>query len=367
MSHGPIPTEGQDVTPEIVEDLIATVADGVEVAGVEVRRVWRWGDGEAVSTSGRMDLRVTYAGDPGLPEDLVLKVARADLPAHPLYRNEVAAYRHLAPARVIRAPRCFGARFDESTGTFGLLLEDLAAGGARFSSALSPPTLETLRDGVRSLAAFHAAHWGARADWHGDVLGWAQSHVAGDLHELFGPSDLVPSMIAHEVATVAHKRELVASVGQDAASLRTQVAAVQRHQAELPTTLVHGDCHVGNTYVTADGAMGFLDWQLSVRGHAMHDLSYLITTAIDVADRRAHERDLIALHLEELRRHGVDDVPSLEEAFDEHRRAQAWNTYIGWLTCPVENYGWEINVLNHVRLLTAYRDLDTAAAVAEIA
>ena len=53
-------------------------------------------------------------------------------------------------------------------------------------------------------------------------------------------------------------------------------------------------------------------------------------------------------------------------AGQEYRRAQAWNTYIGWLTCPVENYGWEINVGNHIRLLTAYRDLDSGCAIEDI-
>jgi len=29
----------------------------------------------------------------------------------------------------------------------------------------------------------------------------------------------------------------------------------------------------------------------------------------------------------------------------------------------VENYGWEINVANQIRLATAYRDLDSKAAL----
>ena len=98
----------------------------------------------------------------------------------------------------------------------------------------------------------------------------------------------------------------------------------------------------------------------------MHDLSYLIVTGLDVATRRANERRLIEVHRSALRDHGVEDLPTAAEAFDEYRRAQAWNTYIGWLTCPVENYGWEINVGNHIRLLTAYRDLDSGRAIDEI-
>lgn len=205
-----------------------------------------------------------------------------------------------------------------------------------------------------------------RADWASPELGWAQTHVAGELHGLFNHPDLVPAMIADEVARTLHKRELVQSVGESVDSLLDKVQLVQQHQSRLQQTLVHGDCHIGNTFVLPDESMGFVDWQLSVRGYYMHDLSYLIVTGLDVATRRAYERRLIELHRDALRDHGVEDLPTVAEAFEEYRRAQAWNTYIGWLTCPVQNYGWEINVGNHIRLLTAYRDLDSACAIEDI-
>lgn len=365
---GPIPTDPTAFTPDLLQGLIGTLNPGVGVRDLAVRRAWEWGRGEAVSTSGRLDLDVVY-DDAGadLPQQVVVKIARPELPAFPLYRNEVAAYSRMRPWGLLRSPRCLGAWFDEATGSFGLVLEDLTTRGARFGSAVASPSLAVLEDGVREIARLHARYWGERADWSARELSWAQSHVEGELHDLFDHPDLVPAMIVAELERNQHKRELVQSVGQTADSLLGQVRAVQRHQAGLPQTLVHGDCHVGNTFTLPDDTMGFVDWQLSVRGHYMHDLSYLIVTGLDVEQRRLHERRLIELHREELRRLGVDDVPTAEEAFDEHRRAQAWNTYIGWLTCPVENYGWEINVANHIRLLTAYRDLDSARAIAEIA
>lgn len=364
---GPIPTEAGALSRELLEGLIATLHPGVGVRDFSVRRVWQWGEGESVSTSGRVDLDLTYdEPDAGLPTQVVLKVARPQLPAFPLYRNEVAVYSRLQPWTFVRTPRCLGAWFDENTGSFGLALEDLTAAGARFPSVMTPPSLASLEDAITQLAGLHARHWGVRADWSSPELSWAQTHVAGELNELFTHPDLVPAMIADEVANNLHKRELVQSVGETADSLLEKVALVQNHQHGLQQTLVHGDCHVGNTFVLPDGSAGFVDWQLSVRGHYMHDLSYLIVTGLDVAARRAHERRLIELYLELLRSHGIADVPSTAEAFDEYRRAQAWNTYIGWLTCPVENYGWEINVGNHIRLLTAYRDLDSGSAIEDI-
>jgi hypothetical protein len=115
-----------------------------------------------------------------------------------------------------------------------------------------------------------------------------------------------------------------------------------------------------------DGTGGLLDWQLSVRGYAMHDVSYLVCTALSIGDRRAHDRALLEFYLDRLAAHGLAEVPAFEVAWTEFRRALVWAVYIGWLTTPVVNYGWEINVLNHLRLTTAYEDLGTAGLVAEV-
>jgi hypothetical protein len=43
-----------------------------------------------------------------------------------------------------------------------------------------------------------------------------------------------------------------------------------------------------------------------------------------------------------------------------------WCVYIGWLTTPVVNYGWEVCVMAHLRVMTAYEDLETSRAVAAL-
>ena len=91
----------------------------------------------------------------------------------------------------------------------------------------------------------------------------------------------------------------------------------------------------------------------------MHDVSYIIITALSVEDRRTYEDELIAYYHRRLLEAGVRDAPPVTELRHEHRIAAAWCFYIGWLTTPVENYGWEINVANQIRLATAYRDLES--------
>src|SRR3546814_19351180 len=91
-----------------------------------------------------------------------------------------------------------------------------------------------------------------------------------------------------------------------------------------------------------------------VRGHHMHDVNYLITTALSIEDRRSHERELLGYYLGRLKAGGVTDAPHFEDAWRDYRRTLVWGVYIGWLTTPVVNYGWEINVLNHLRTTTPF-------------
>lgn len=43
-----------------------------------------------------------------------------------------------------------------------------------------------------------------------------------------------------------------------------------------------------------------------------------------------------------------------------------WNVTIGWLITPVINYGWEINTSARLRTMTAYEDLETRKAIANL-
>jgi hypothetical protein len=103
-----------------------------------------------------------------------------------------------------------------------------------------------------------------------------------------------------------------------------------------------------------------------VRGYCMHDVSYLVVTSLPIALRRAHERALLDRYRERLMSLGVQNAPDAEQMWNEYRRAVVWGVYVGWLTTPVVNYGWEINVVNHLRLTSAYEDLDTAKLVKEV-
>jgi len=363
----PFPFAADQLTLAALNDLVHTAHPKVDVTDFEVRETFLFGSGQ-VSTAGRIALALTYKGEgaAALPREVMLKVARPELVALPLYANEVAFYTRLRSelGSSVEAPRCVGGIYDSASGTFGLGLEDLRVRGATFSNVKTPHSIAEIQSLLGSAARLHARYWESPR-FAGD-LGWVETHRQGTLHFLFDESGIVPGLIQQQVAEVQFKRELVESVAQTPETLGEQVRRVQAHQAQSPRTLVHGDLHAGNTYRLPDGTGGFVDWQLTVRGSFIHDVAYLLITGLTVENRRRDERQLLAYYLDCLRAAGVTSAPDLETTFLEYRRAAVWGVYVGWLTTPVENYGWEITVLNHIRLLTAYRDLETAAALSTL-
>jgi hypothetical protein len=355
------PVTGEGITPDYLNALLADGGQSARVAAVRLTGAKTYGE-EMVSTAGRAMVEVDYAPGAGadLPRRLVVKLARGvDDIMGPFYQNEVAFYRQLRPELDIEAPRVLGAHYDASSHRLGLALEDLTIRGASFPNVLKTISLAQVRGLLDTLATLHARFWNSPR-FAGD-LDWLETHLAGGVAELM--NNLAPAYIQHEIDTQKFKTELVGKLGTTGAALLAGVQAVQRHQSTLSQTVLHGDTHLGNTYLLDGDRGGLLDWQLMVRGHHMHDVNYLITTALSVAERRTHEQELLTYYLDRLAGAGVTGLPPFEETFREYRRTLVWGVYIGWLTTPVVNYGWEINVVNLLRLTTAYEDHGTAALV----
>jgi aminoglycoside phosphotransferase (APT) family kinase protein len=146
-----------------------------------------------------------------------------------------------------------------------------------------------------------------------------------------------------------------------------------------PATVLHNDVHLGNWYRTGDGRMGLCDWQAVVRGHWSRDLAYALVTTLTVADRRAWERELVQLYLEELAAAGssvatessagVGGSISLDEAWQAYRE-QAWGALAFWAPTfspprlmPSDMQPRAVSGELLRRISTACVDLDAFAAV----
>lgn len=369
-----LPTRPEDFSVDILNRIIANHRPDAMLCGFEITENHIWGGGQA-SSAGRVIIKPNYVKPAqDLPEHIVIKVAKAvpgtDVDdskggsgSPQLYSNEVNVYTHLRPAEFMETPLCFGGAFDANTTTFCLLLEDLRDRDATFATIKMPMTIPRMESLIEALSSLHARFWNSPE--FGKSLGWMESHVEGSLHDLF-TSDHVRKFVQHQVDTEQYKEEMVQALGVTPGQLHKQFQIAQAHQATQPRTVCHGDMHIGNTYMLPDEKAGVLDWQLTSRGHGIHDISYIITTGLSVDGRRKHERDLLSFYRDRLIAKGVKDAPSLDDLWREHRIAMAWNFYIGWLITPTMNYQWDITVMAHLRLMTAYQDLETAKAISAI-
>jgi hypothetical protein len=355
-----LPESADDITPALLTALISRMHPGVTIDKVEIIQVSGYGE-QNVSTSARVRLNVIYGNDqePRLPTQLLVKMSLDPSVAycaqlHAIYANEVDFYTRLRPELDIEAPEGLGGYFDSQTKRYALVLGDLSTKSVRFPSVMQDVSVDEAKMVLETHARLHARYW--ESPRFKTDLSWVQTHTRGDVEELM--NGLISDSIVVEIDKEKYKREIVGRMRTTEAELRAGVAALKRHQSTLPQTLLHGDSHIGNTYLTKDTG-GLLDWQIMVRGYPMHDVAYFIATALPIELRRAAERELLAFYREKLRQHGVPDPPSMDSLWLEYCRAGAWGVYIGWLTCPVANYGWEINVMSLLRVATAFEDHDS--------
>ena len=112
----------------------------------------------------------------------------------------------------------------------------------------------------------------------------------------------------------------------------------------------------GFLYVDVDGEPGFFD-SLPHLAPAMYEIAYHVAGALDVPDRRRHERELVARYREELIANGVD-APSLDEFMHQFGCFLAYG-YMIFILNASEFQPEAINTAYTARFSAAMLDHDT--------
>lgn len=240
-----------------------------------------------------------------------------------------------------------------------IVMEDLSHRNVVLNDATRPLSVDDVANGLQGLARLHSSFWRFSNSTH-PKLEWVQPCKATRTFQwlmkfgwdrgLARLKDCVPEQIVSFGA-----ERMVACWAQ-----------YLRSVSKGPMTLLHGDAHVGNTYLVPDGDLGFLDWATVRRGNWAYDVGYFIISALDVADRRSFARDLIEQY-----RNALDvpaeDRPSSDEAWLRFRTTPAYGLPI-WVATGAED-GFQSplvcsNLVN--RFGTAFLDLDTPAALTSL-
>lgn len=292
-----LPLTLDELTPSWLTAALAVRGPGTVVDGVEVAHVI-WG------TATKVLLRLSYAERPadGPPERLCVKgcfdPALLDLGMADAYQAEVAFYDTVAPGVAFPVARCWYAGGDREQKQGIVILDDLAAEGCTFGEPTESFTPDQVAVGLEILAGLHAATAGAdrtRFPWVAaqspvrNVADVFFTNAYWDAH--FGGPDgpPAPESLLDREGVAAAFRTLWAL--EDSA-----MDGAPAHSAALS----HGDPHIGNTYLDRASRPAFLDWQGVCIAPPMDDVAYFIAGALSVADRRAHERDLLRLYLDAL-------------------------------------------------------------------
>jgi len=350
LSELSIPAGWDEITPAWMTDAVRRHHPDAVVSDVEV--VLR-DDG----TNRRARLGLSYSAGTG-PATVF---AKAVDPAHAELVALTSGLFHeprLFNAGVVLPldhPVVYTAIIDEDASDFLMIMEDVVARGADPRDSTRPMTVDQVASGVRGLAKLHSEFWGDRIT-SDPALSWVEPFVA------FAGLEYAPLEIAYERLGDSVPTEIPAMTGTD---LFVDIwARYIGTLTEAPQTLLHGDPHIGNTYVLPDDTVGFLDWQMVRRGNFALDLGYFLQGALTIDDRRRSERDLIeeyrgALSLP------ADEMPSADEVWLRYRASVAHGLAI-WMATLSGGDAWqgaEICLALAQRYAAAFVDLDTRGAL----
>lgn len=348
-----VPGDWDEITPGWMSAVLARHFPGATVESVRV-------DLRDDGTNRRARLRLTYSAGSG-PETVFVKAVD---PAHRDLVRLTSGLWHeprLFTCGVdlpLEHPTVYAALIDEPREDFILVMEDLTARGADPRDATRPLTVEQAATGVRGLARMHGRFWGERVGAD-PALGWLEPFVPWDG---MGAAPLAEAQRrlgddAPEVVLALTIDGLIDDIWKP----------YIRSLTRAPQTLLHGDPHIGNTYLLPDGEVGFLDWQVARRGNWSLDLGYFLQGALTVEDRRRHEGALLEEYRDAL---GLpaDELPSRGEIWLRYRASVAHGLTL-WLCTASAGELWQrpdIAIALAQRYSAAYADLQTAEALADI-
>jgi len=312
-----LPTTVEGVTPAWLSAALQARHPGVNVRAARVQDVIL-----GTSTKIRVALETD---DPTLPATLIVK---GGFEAHspmmgPMYANEAGFYTHVQPRITMESPRCFFAGSDPDGFQSIVILEDLRAAGVRWLSALEPEPFEAIAERLRAMAVFHAQTWASPMFEAGRAWDWVGPRF-GDWAMVYANRYLMPEVWAGYIASP--RGAAVSRALQDRAWMAGALVHLGAVEAAGPRCLIHGDTHLGNLYVTAEGRPGFLDAQVS-HTHWSIEVAYHIVAACDLADRAAWEGDLMSIYLEALTAAGAP-APPFGEAMDRYAEAIAYGLFV---------------------------------------
>ncbi len=200
---------------------------------------------------------------------------------------------------------------------FVLVLEDLNA-DSHVQLFTNPDMIAgtSVEQAKRCLSAFASLH----AEFHGLDADERASILPPELHPFCSPTARALSPVLGRASTGPCHRKAPDLFPDDMVVLVQRALlnwnALMDYWFSEPLTLIHGDSHLGNFFVTGD-RMGMLDWQAVQWAKGIRDVRCFLIYSLREDVLASNERALIAHYVTELARHGV--VLSEDDAWAQYR------------------------------------------------
>ena len=290
----PFPHEPDQLTAEWIGEQL-----GVPVTSFTSEQI-----GVGVGLLGRL-YRLTLTSD-GAPATVIAKFPTLDEGARmhvagPLgfYANEVAFYNDAAQHTPVATPNVYFAGYDEATGDFVLLIEDI--GARRCVDQTIGCQTDDARVAIDALAALHARWW--ESDFA--AIPWIKSYVDPPYPQVIAGMYKQAWPVALELLG-GRMSDPIRDFGDRFADL---VPWFLEEATQPPHTLCHGDFRLDNLFFASgedDPPVTVVDWQICFRGNAGYDLGYFLSQSLATDVRRACQDELIDRYLDALAKQGID-------------------------------------------------------------
>ncbi|CAG9955761.1 unnamed protein product [Clonostachys rosea f. rosea IK726] len=223
--------------------------------------------------------------------------------------SETCFYNEIRPKIDIEAPWAYYAGYNPESWAAIIMLRDMSA-STTFCNHKTLLSKEKFAEQVQMLAKVHGTFYRSKEPFFERLLAYRQRFqnlinvgVEGACRNGFrAAKGVIPARLFEREDEI----------------WPATLKSVERNYS-LPPTIVHGDVHLGNWYITPEGHMGLTDWQAMARGHWSRDLAYVMGTAVPTESRRLWEQEIVELYVAELEKAGGPKT-SVEEAWLELRR-----------------------------------------------
>jgi hypothetical protein len=345
-----IPRSLDEIDTAFIGGLLRQVHPEVELTGVEI-------DGEIHGTATKVRLVLTYTNADGAPPIVWMKAGYEPhspmLTGAGIYALEPKVYAELLPTLPMRTPRHHGAVYDEAAGEGVVLLEDLGV-DARLNTPKSDISVDEVATMLTMLARMHGVT---------SAPGWLEARpwIRPAFSDFGAPDSYLTYMARPENLELFLTWPRAADYPAQMFDPEALHATMQRLSdwAKRPRRecMIHGDAHVGNSYVGASGQPGLLDWQCVRRSGWAYDVSYYLVSALSIEDRRRWERDLLRDYLQQLSAAGGPS-PAWAEAWDDYLTCLAYG-FVAWLSNSTTFQPEDFNAIVSTRFAAAMVDHGT--------